>query len=38
MAEYMAKQIIAGKMNYTEVVELYPQYKKEIDEYIKKYS
>ncbi len=38
MAEYMAKQIIAGKMSYTEVVELYPQHKKEIDEYIKKYS
>lgn len=38
MAEYLAKQIIYGKMKYAEVVELYPQFKKEIDEYIKKYS
>lgn len=38
MAEYLAKQIVYGKIKYTEVVELYPHLKKEIDEYIKKYS
>lgn len=38
MAEYFAKQIIAGKLKYTEVIELYPEYKEEIDSIIKKYS
>ena len=38
MAEYLAKQIISGKMEYSTVVEAYPEYKKEIDEFIKKYS
>lgn len=38
MAEYLAKQIINGKMEYVQAVQLFPQYKKEIDEYIKKYS
>ena len=38
MAEYFAKQIISGKMEYSIVVEAYPEYKKEIDEFIKKYS
>ena len=38
MAEYFAKQIINGKLKYEEVVQRYPQYKKEINEFIKKYS
>lgn len=38
MAEYLAKQIINGKLDYVKVVETFPQYKKEIDELIKKYS
>lgn len=38
MAEYIAKQIINGKLDYKEIVQLYPEYKELIDEYIKKYS
>lgn len=38
MAEYLAKQIICGNIEYNKIVELYPQYKKEIDEIIKKNS
>lgn len=36
MAKYLARQIKAGKLNYDEVIEKYPQYKEEIDEILGK--
>lgn len=38
MARYLASQIHAGKLDYTKVVNTYPQYKEEIDEYLSKYN
>lgn len=32
MAEYLAKRIQEGKLNYDEVVAKYPQFKEKIDE------
>ena len=31
MAEYLASRIKKGKLDYNEVIEKYPQFKKEID-------
>lgn len=32
MANYLARQIKEGKLNYDDVIAKYPQYKEEIDE------
>ena len=37
VAQYLAKQILAGKASYEKAVEKYPEYKEEIDEYLRKH-
>lgn len=32
MAEYLAKRILEGKLDYDEVIARYPQFKEKIDE------
>lgn len=32
MAQYLAEQILNGKLDYNIVIKKYPQFKKEIDE------
>ena len=36
MAEYLAKRIMKGKLDYDEVVEKYPQFKEDIDRILNK--
>ena len=36
MAKYLASRIKAGKLDYQKVVELYPQFKEEIDKILGK--
>ena len=36
MAKYLARQIKIGKLDYNEVVQKYPQFKKEIDKILGK--
>jgi hypothetical protein len=36
MARYLASQIELGKLDYQLVIEKYPQFKQEIDEYLSK--
>lgn len=38
MGEYLAEQIRMGKLEYEKAIKLYPQYKEDIDVYLKKYS
>ena len=35
MARYLAKQIYAGKLDYDAVIAKYPQFKDEIDAFLK---
>ena len=34
MAEYIAMRIGDGKMDYVQVITLYPQFKKEVDDFL----
>ena len=38
MGEYLGEQVRIGRLSYELAVKLYPQYKEEMDEYLKKYS
>lgn len=38
MAEYLAKRIYQGKLDYDEVIAKYPQYKEEIDAYLEEWG
>ena len=37
LARYLATQITQDKLEYDKVIKMYPQYKKEIDEYLRQY-
>ena len=34
MAEYLARRIYIGKLNYDDVINRYPQFKEDIDKYL----
>lgn len=38
MGEYLAEQIRIGRFEYQNIIHLYPQYKEDIDNYLKQYS
>ena len=38
MGEYLAEQIRIGRLEYNQAIKLYPEYKEDIDNYLKKYS
>lgn len=38
MGEYLAEQIRIGRLDYNKAIKLYPEFKEDIDNYLKKYS
>ena len=38
MGEYLAEQVRCGRFTYNEIVQMYPQYKDDIDKYLEEYS
>ena len=38
MGEYLAEQVRCGRFTYNEIVQMYPQYKDDIDKYLEEYN
>ncbi len=38
MPEYLAEQIRVGALDYTKIVNMYPEYKDDIDQYLNNFN